>query len=480
MSKRNPQHSVSYGPEGLARLFTEHGLTLSKAQAQQFWVFHTLLRRYNEELDLTRLHAFETIVLKHYIDCALVARLLRLPSPLLDMGTGPGFPGIPLKLIQPNLTLLLSEPRKKRVAFLREAISALGLHGVRIIPHKITPRFTEPVAGVICRALGSIDSILGAVRGCLIQGGLVIFMKGPRVDEEIAELPENKDFVLHTLKRYRLGKTEHRRTLVVFRRVSPMRPVSIIESKQNKRFKRFRSLLTSRGIRKEGCALFAGRKIVPEVIARFNDRIESCLVRASSECPEDIPGHVPVYAFPAALFSELDPAGTGGPILVVKVPREFPPWKPQETTAEVTLLLGLQDPANLGAALRAARAFGVTHVVLLKEAAHPFLPKSLRASGPAALQVRFFQGPPMAEIPREELTVVALSPEGCKLPSFRFPERFCLLVGTEGQGIPPELEGVQRVAIPQSPAVESLNAVTALAVALYAYRLGRPLRPETS
>src|SRR5262245_45846620 len=59
--------------ERLRALFARSGLRLSETQAQQFWTFHQLLRERNDELDLTRLHSFDAVVLKHYVDCALVA-----------------------------------------------------------------------------------------------------------------------------------------------------------------------------------------------------------------------------------------------------------------------------------------------------------------------------------------------------------------------------------------------------------------------
>ena len=75
------------------RMFKSAGLSLDEKIVDRFWAFHQLLRQRNEELDLTRIFNFESMVIKHYVDCALVARMVDLPSPLLDIGTGAGFPG---------------------------------------------------------------------------------------------------------------------------------------------------------------------------------------------------------------------------------------------------------------------------------------------------------------------------------------------------------------------------------------------------
>jgi 16S rRNA (guanine527-N7)-methyltransferase len=77
------------------------------------------------------------MVVKHYVDSMIVADLCEIPSPLVDVGTGAGLPGIPLKIRLPKLKLVLAEPRPKRVEFLHEAVSELRLEGVGVFPHKV-------------------------------------------------------------------------------------------------------------------------------------------------------------------------------------------------------------------------------------------------------------------------------------------------------------------------------------------------------
>ncbi len=152
-------------PPGLPSLkewFERADLSLEDHQYEKLWMFHTLLRKKNEEYDLTRIYQFDSIVQKHYIDCVLVAKLLnwKLPSPLLDLGTGAGFPGIPLKIACPDVELVLSEGRHKRVQFLREVVDSLGLKGVTIYDHKVRASFNLNIRGVITRALESIPRTL--------------------------------------------------------------------------------------------------------------------------------------------------------------------------------------------------------------------------------------------------------------------------------------------------------------------------------
>ena len=84
---------------------------LDAEQIESLWQYHQLLRRANAQLNLTRIHNFENMVLKHYVDSLLVLKYVELPTPLIDMGSGPGLPGIPLKIARPGVQMILAEPR---------------------------------------------------------------------------------------------------------------------------------------------------------------------------------------------------------------------------------------------------------------------------------------------------------------------------------------------------------------------------------
>src|SRR6516165_3989531 len=124
------------GRNSLEALLRSCGVILTPVQLDALWTYHGMLRAANSELNLTRIHNFENMVLKHYVDSLLVLRFVELPSPLLDLGSGPGLPGIPLKIARPEVRMILAEPRGARAAFLREVCEELGLEGVEVYPHK--------------------------------------------------------------------------------------------------------------------------------------------------------------------------------------------------------------------------------------------------------------------------------------------------------------------------------------------------------
>ena len=116
---------------------------------------------------------------------------------------------------------------------------------------------------------------------------------------------------------------------------------------------------------------------------------------------------------------------------------------------------------------------GVERVILLKESAHPYHPKAIRAASGTTFTVSLTQGPSIRNLP-EKATWVTLDAQGESLSAFHWPKNIRLLVGEEGPGLPPLPSGT-RLAVPMADSVESLNAVVAAGMALYAYRVQHPL-----
>lgn len=205
----------------LQTILQDKGLQLMENQFDLLWRYYVLLERRNPELDLTRIRTFQDIVIKHFLDCAIVAGFVELPSPLLDIGTGAGFPGVVLKIVQPELQIVLAEPRHKRVSFLLELIRELDLSGIETYPHKVVGSLPMEVSGIITRAVEPIVATLNRSVELLAKGGTAIFMKGPSVDPEIRDAAR-KLRGLFTIEQdipYVLPGTPYRRRLVVCRRI---------------------------------------------------------------------------------------------------------------------------------------------------------------------------------------------------------------------------------------------------------------------
>ena len=251
----------------------------------------------------------------------------------------------------------------------------------------------------------------------------------------------------------------------------------VVTSPDNKKLKALKKLTSGEGIKKEGRTLVAGSRLVLETarffpeLCRFLIIHDGCAEESADmgSLIEQFESKEALLILKKGLFNELDTFQTGGPLLEIACPA-IPPWDSALKEKGCTLLIPFQDPANVGAVVRSAAAFGVRHIVLLQEAANPFHPKSIRASGGAVFKVLFFRGPSLFEIgaspPCLLSSIVSLDMSGSPIQNFSFPQSFLLLPGMEGRGLPSALRQ-NAVSIPISSAVESLNAAVAASIALF-------------
>src|SRR5690606_3962609 len=179
-----------------------------------------LLREDNADQDLTRLRGLDTVAQRHYADCMILHGRMRgkWPSPLVDVGSGAGFPGLMIKLMSPSTRIVLAEPRPRRVEFLEMAIGKLGLKDISVFGHKVTSRsLVQPFAGAITRAFETVEKTLPRFGSCLGVGGQAIFMKGPKAEEEMAVFSSDEYKVVRN-EAYRIPNTTQDRVLLILER----------------------------------------------------------------------------------------------------------------------------------------------------------------------------------------------------------------------------------------------------------------------
>ena len=248
--------------------------------------------------------------------------------------------------------------------------------------------------------------------------------------------------------------------------------IRAISSSQNAHVKRWAALQEARGIERFRQCLVSGEKVVRETLAQHPAQCLELIHRARAPVPFSLPAHVKTYALSAPLFEKIDLFGTGTPVLVCQVP-SLPAVNLAAKPRGLEILCPLGDPANVGALIRTAAAMGVERVILLRESAHPYHPKAIRAASGTMFKMSLMQGLSIRDLP-EAATWVTLDTQGESLPAFQWPKDVRLLVGEEGPGLPPLPSGT-RLAVPMTDSVESLNAVVAAGMALYAYRVQHPL-----
>lgn len=205
-------------PKYLAELFGKNNFTVSKRELSAYWKYYCLLREHNAALDLTRIMGIEATVLKHFIDCAIVADMVPLAKTLVDIGSGPGFPGVPLALRCPETKVILAESRGKRVRFLEMVKKELGLDNVEIFPRSVTADTPLEAEDFITRAVEVIPATLARLAPFIPVGGRALFMKGPSCGQEVTDAQQQFKGVFKMTAdiRYELVQRDQQRRLVVF------------------------------------------------------------------------------------------------------------------------------------------------------------------------------------------------------------------------------------------------------------------------
>jgi 16S rRNA (guanine527-N7)-methyltransferase len=164
------------------------GIGLSAHQISQLATYHRELLKWNSKMNLTAIKGVKEIAVKHFLDslaCSKALVLQNQPS-LLDVGSGAGFPGLPLKILHPQLHLTLLEPKKKKTSFLRHMIGMLRLNGVTVISKTLrdfTGAATKPgkFSHIITRAIAATQ-VLPFCAALLDDQGRVILCRTKPLD----------------------------------------------------------------------------------------------------------------------------------------------------------------------------------------------------------------------------------------------------------------------------------------------------------
>ncbi len=168
---------------GCARL----GIALSAAQATRLCEHLALLSKWNRRLNLTAITR-DDMVVRHLLDCLAIAPFVRGPA-LLDVGSGGGFPGVPLAVVMPQLTVTLLDSRGKRIEFLRNVCARLELDNVRLIKQRVEAyRPTEKFDTLATRAFASLGATLNATAALHHPGSRLLAMKGRMPTAELAQI----------------------------------------------------------------------------------------------------------------------------------------------------------------------------------------------------------------------------------------------------------------------------------------------------
>ncbi|WCA22522.1 16S rRNA (guanine(527)-N(7))-methyltransferase RsmG [Candidatus Phytoplasma oryzae] len=193
---------------------------LNNLQLIQLKKYYYFLKIYNKKINLTSLLSEQNVYIKHFYDSFLISKIISLQkkTKICDLGTGAGFPGIPIKILYPHLQVCLLESNKKKIIFLNELISILKLSNVFIFNHKIE-KHEKKYNLVITRALGNLNVIFKLSSFVLNKKGYLIAMKGPKYEIEMKKIEKTNSFILKNKKISELPFNLGQRVNLLFQKI---------------------------------------------------------------------------------------------------------------------------------------------------------------------------------------------------------------------------------------------------------------------
>ena len=188
---------IDFNIEKIMPLCSEFGVDIDDTARERLNIYGNLLLSWNEKMNLTAITEPEEVLFKHFYDCILFFKNVDVPkgAKIIDVGTGAGFPGMVLKIIRPDIKLTLLDGLNKRLVFLGEVISQLGLSDIQTVHLRAeeggkNSKHREKYDIACARAVAAVPTLLVYCLPFVKKGGYFVAMKGPSASEE-AEKSKN-------------------------------------------------------------------------------------------------------------------------------------------------------------------------------------------------------------------------------------------------------------------------------------------------
>ena len=208
--------------EGLEEL----QISLSENQIQQFLDYYELLVETNKVMNLTAITEFDEVIEKHFLDSLSLIRVydLRREIKILDMGTGAGFPGVPLKIAFPEIDLVLADSLNKRIKFLQDVIERLGLKKISAVHARAeelgkNKDYREKFDLCVSRAVANLASLSEYCIPFVNEGGMFISYKSGEIEDEVEQSKKAVSILGGSISQvYKFDLYEQKRSFVLIQK----------------------------------------------------------------------------------------------------------------------------------------------------------------------------------------------------------------------------------------------------------------------
>ena len=207
----------------------ELNITLNENQSEQFQIFYNLLTEWNKVMNLTGITEYEEVVEKHFLDSLALIKAVNIQKvhKIIDIGTGAGFPGIPLKIVYPQLDVTLLDSLNKRVRFLDTVIENAGLCGIKAIHGRAEdyakqPDYRENYDLCVSRAVANLATLSEYCIPYIRIGGIFTPYKSGDVEKEVEQSKNVISILGGNIKdivKFQLPGTDIRRSFIIIEKV---------------------------------------------------------------------------------------------------------------------------------------------------------------------------------------------------------------------------------------------------------------------